>query len=1283
MSKPYLGNEESEDIIMTSQELHVLSELDSRQYGFLILTSAENCKKRALVVKAIKYLQLMVIQAQRQRLHHENEGNNIQSAFAKKISIDPKTWVKLGHFHLLLEEYRKALSAYQMFYKTQAANHWMEPTFLYGLGLVYFHFNAYQWSVKAFQQLLYVSPGFQKANEVHLRLGLMFKVTQEYESSLKHFQLALTDSNPCTASHSIIKFHIAHLLEVQGKIKGAKEKYELLLRDKGIGTSLRSDIFRQLGWLYHCHDILGEKNHRIPLAIHCLQRAIEAEPHSGQTLYLLGRCYASIGKVHDAFIAYRNSVEKSEGNADTWCSIGVLYQQQSQPMDALQAYICAVQLDKCHSAAWANLGILYESCGQARDAYACYLNSNHGLSNQNFSEISVESYIPSKTSRQPLPSMGMNPRLTQRIAFLQTHLANAPMPSATSQRKQLLSIEEAWNLPISAEMSSRQQQQQQSGAQQPRPITQTYLKTSFNQNGPQGPPPPYPSPGPPNKRFKTDNADQKLPTTPQQQPSFYLTQQQLQLLNFFQQNVSTLTPAQQTLMQQFQHQYRLMQQHQQQMLNQRQPSSVSPRQLSSLGSYNNSPHQYSSSQVMPPNRTSLDAIKSFSPTHPSGLIKVEKIVQPALMAPVPNCTKDLGLSNSHPSDLDVSEEELQHLLSEKDLTTTFAENLLKQFVSDDIDHVKDEPDVSGNNLSCGPFSPSNVNLDVDKYKLKLKPPLHDGILTIKSEPPWDLDPITAYEKRSDSEYSIEMNSKSILELCKGEGVKGEISNSLIADCAPPPAPPDPPSHKLNHQQLLPPTPSVYLDNKKHAFSPQLQEFCLKHPIAVIRGLASALKLDLGLFSTKTLVEANPDHTVEVRTQIQQPSDENWDPQLGRKVWACISHRSHTTIARYAQYQASSFKESLKEERDKSLGSAYNLSDSDSKDSNNFSRRKNKNLSSLPQPGVIKNYNPPKMLKFGTNVDLSDERKWKPQLQELMKLPAFARVVSAGNMLSHVGHVILGMNTVQLYMKVPGSRTPGHQENNNFCSININIGPGDCEWFAVPDAYWGAVCALCEKNQINYLHGSWWPVLDDLYKSNIPVYRFLQRPGDLVWVNAGCVHWVQAVGWCNNIAWNVGPLTARQYQLAIERYEWNKLQSYKSIVPMLHLSWNLARNIKVSDPKLFASIKKCLLRTLRQCSMILEFVKHKGVDVKFHGRGKNEASHYCGQCEIEVFNILFIREQEKRHVVHCLDCARKQSSNLEGFVCLEEYRMEELMDVYDSFVLHPVVSSINESFRLMS
>ena len=57
------------------------------------------------------------------------------------------------------------------------------------------------------------------------------------------------------------------------------------------------------------------------------------------------------------------------------------------------------------------------------------------------------------------------------------------------------------------------------------------------------------------------------------------------------------------------------------------------------------------------------------------------------------------------------------------------------------------------------------------------------------------------------------------------------------------------------------------------------------------------------------------------------------------------------------------------------------------------------------------------IKFGTNCDLSDERKWSAQIKELMKLPAWMRVVSAGNMLSHIGHQILGMNTIQLYLKV--------------------------------------------------------------------------------------------------------------------------------------------------------------------------------------------------------------------------------------------------------------------------
>lgn len=445
--------------------------------------------------------------------------------------------------------------------------------------------------------------------------------------------------------------------------------------------------------------------------------------------------------------------------------------------------------------------------------------------------------------------------------------------------------------------------------------------------------------------------------------------------------------------------------------------------------------------------------------------------------------------------LDMTDQELQALLSQKDIATSLAEDLLKHFGSDGLDTVvKEEPSSGGvisdnGTLSSGPFSPSNLEenaADKAKEVVKLEKPEEasskptqsksmaeavtttpattaatmtttatvkcetTATTTVKSEMTTSsssssiattmmtttttavtnkseaansnvskTEPTTMNlkleslcESQPEQELSIEMDARTVIEACKGQGLNGVPNCSILSDRSPPPAPPDPPSQQLRKEQILPHAPSVYLENKKDAFSPHLQEFCLKHPIAVIRGLAAALKLDLGLFSTKTLVEANPDHGIEVRTQMQQTSEENWDPALNKKVWNCISHRSHTTIAKYAQYQASSFQESLREEKVQGSGiHVSNLSDSDSKDSTGQTVRRKKNTFGLAgRPGT-------KMLRFGTNVDLSDERKWKPQLHELMKLPAFARVVSAGNMLSHVGHVILGMNTVQLYMKV--------------------------------------------------------------------------------------------------------------------------------------------------------------------------------------------------------------------------------------------------------------------------
>jgi len=120
----------------------------------------------------------------------------------------------------------------------------------------------------------------------------------------------------------LVQFHVAHLYEVQGKHKLASKSYESLLNQPNITLPLRADILKQLGWMHHVVDSLGDKHQRQNYALNCLRNSIEADGNSGQSLYFLGRCYASLSKVHDAFISYRNSVDKTEANADTWCSIG-------------------------------------------------------------------------------------------------------------------------------------------------------------------------------------------------------------------------------------------------------------------------------------------------------------------------------------------------------------------------------------------------------------------------------------------------------------------------------------------------------------------------------------------------------------------------------------------------------------------------------------------------------------------------------------------------------------------------------------------------------------------------------------------------------------------------------------------------------------------------------------------------------------------------------------------------------------------------------------------------
>ncbi|XP_073886591.1 histone demethylase UTY isoform X16 [Macaca fascicularis] len=1282
--------------------------------------------------------------------------------------VDSDFFCQLGHFNLLLEDYSKALSAYQRYYSLQS-DYWKNAAFLYGLGLVYFYYNAFHWAIKAFQDVLYVDPSFCRAKEIHLRLGLMFKVNTDYKSSLKHFQLALIDCNPCTLSSAEIQFHIAHLYETQRKYHSAKEAYEQLLQTENLPAQVKATVLQQLGWMHHNMDIVGDKASKESYAIQYLQKSLEADPNSGQSWYFLGRCYSSIGKVQDAFISYRQSIDKSEASADTWCSIGVLYQQQNQPMDALQAYICAVQLDHGHAAAWMDLGTLYESCNQPQDAIKCYLNATRSKRCSNTSTLAarikflqqslslhmitssqvegLSSPAKKKRTSSPTKNGSDNWNVVQSLSHhpVQQVYSLCLTPQKLQHLEQLRANRD--NLNPAQKHQLEQLESQFVLMQQMRHKGVAQVRTTGIHNG--------------------AIADSSLPTNSvsDRQPHAALTRVSSvsqpgvhpacieKLLSngafsagcvpcgtskilgstdtvllgsnciagsesngnvpYLQQNTHTLPHNHTDLNSSIEEPWRKQRSNSAQGLHKSQSSCVSgPNEEQPLFSTESAQYQQATSTgikkpnehlTLPSNSVPQKNADSHFSSHiatsggQQGIIFTKESKPSKHQSLVPETSRHTGDTSNGCADVKGLSNHVHQLIADAVSSPNHGDSpnlliadnpqlsaLLVGKANDNVGtgtcdkvnniypavHTKTDHSVASSPssaISTATPSPKSTEQASINSVTSLNSP-HSGIHTINGEglensqssTKVDL-PLVSHRSTSQiipsMSVSICPSSTEVLKAFRNLGKNGLSNSCILLDKCPPPRPPTSPYPPLPKDKLNPPTPSIYLENKRDAFFPPLHQFCTnpKNPVTVIRGLAGALKLDLGLFSTKTLVEANNEHMVEVRTQLLQPADENWDPTGTKKIWHCESNRSHTTIAKYAQYQASSFQESLREENEKRT-QHKDHSDNESTSSENSGRRRK---------------GPFKTIKFGTNIDLSDNKKWKLQLHELTKLPAFVRVVSAGNLLSHVGHTILGMNTVQLYMKVPGSRTPGHQENNNFCSVNINIGPGDCEWFVVPEDYWGVLNDFCEKNNLNFLMSSWWPNLEDLYEANVPVYRFIQRPGDLVWINAGTVHWVQAVGWCNNIAWNVGPLTACQYKLAVERYEWNKLKSVKSPVPMVHLSWNMARNIKVSDPKLFEMIKYCLLKILKQCQTLREALVAAGKEVIWHGRTNDEPAHYCSICEVEVFNLLFVTNEsntQKTYIVHCQDCARKTSRSLENFVVLEQYKMEDLIQVYDQFTL---------------
>lgn len=254
------------------------------------------------------------------------------------------------------------------------------------------------------------------------------------------------------------------------------------------------------------------------------------------------------------------------------------------------------------------------------------------------------------------------------------------------------------------------------------------------------------------------------------------------------------------------------------------------------------------------------------------------------------------------------------------------------------------------------------------------------------------------------------------------------------------------------------------------------------------------------------------------------------------------------------------------------------------------------------------------VKFAVNIDAGS---WVLVTNELEKLPHWCKWGKYDPVLGHLpdSMVIPGMSLPQLYCKVPGVWTGGHEENVRFHSINNNHGPGCSIWGAIAPEFVSKlreVVLLKHSVDIYKNEGSWFPDPEFCRDNKIPMMIGIQKPGDTVILNGATLHWVRSAGFAVNSSWNFGVRDADQMELAIERDAINVKLGIRNIVPLRSLAIQLLINFRNShtehdlplkDPNELAYIHSLIQYLLPQGDVEAEYrvMFEKGVK-----RGKLKA-----------------------------------------------------------------------------
>eukprot|EP00047_Mylnosiga_fluctuans_P018720 m.74273 g.74273 ORF g.74273 m.74273 type:complete len:1140 (+) comp7762_c0_seq1:40-3459(+) len=403
-------------------------------------------------------------------------------------------------------------------------------------------------------------------------------------------------------------------------------------------------------------------------------------------------------------------------------------------------------------------------------------------------------------------------------------------------------------------------------------------------------------------------------------------------------------------------------------------------------------------------------------------------------------------------------------------------------------------------------------------------------------------------------------------------------------------------------------------------------------VSLIPSFVRAVSMDVSAFTQEAISAANPDQIINTCVQMFSPSfpDRNFSPE-GEETWACRSVPSTMTLRDFMSTMPSIRAAKL----------PGRVPDADA------------------GPGVAVRATDLTEITFGTSIEMVGDG-WAAQTAAIQRLPEFVRPMSSECMLHALGTTLPGLSTAQLSLKVEGVRTPGRQETGSLSHVNINVAGSPCTWFAVAEEHRSAIEALLRARGMQFAASTWWPSVSELRRANIPVTVFSQQPGDLVYVNAGTIHWVQATGASVCVTWSVFPYTRHQLAAAWAAGLRNAAARVVSACPMQCLLLGVVQSAPlIAEHGCRTAIVLAFERLLLQEREIAQALRLRDIRPRSRKPDRN-GGLFCTICAREIFNTVFF---DGGAAPRCFYCSQDELSAL---TAVQFHRIQALEGMLNAF-----------------